>query len=227
MVCWASLQSPRVVTGGPRGRGVTVKTKRNCNFNSLELFHAHIWGSTNPSIGVKRYFLLFVDDYSSMMWVNFLEISEAFSHFMQFKVLTENQNEHSIKILRTNRGGEFTSNEFNSFCKKHGIKRELTARCTPQQNGIAKRKNRTIAETARNIIQGKHLLKRYWAKAVQTAVYILNRSPTQAVKDLTPYEAWHKSRAPQSVWVRSLCPHPERESGKTRREGRKMYIHLI
>ena len=64
---------------------------------------------------------------------------------MQFKALRENQNGHSLKILRTDHGGEFTTNEFNSFCKKHGIKRELPVRHTPQQNGVAEMKNRTIA----------------------------------------------------------------------------------
>ena len=70
----------------------------------------------------------------------------------------------------------------------HAIKRELTARRTPQQNGVSKRKNRIIVEMARSM-QGKNLPKRYWAEAVHTVVYILNRSSTKAVKDLTPYEA--------------------------------------
>ena len=98
----------------------------------LELVHADIWGPTkNSSLGGKWYFLLFVDDYYRMMWVYFMEKkSKVFSYFMQFRALTENQSGHSLKILRTDRGGEFTSNEFNSFCKKHGIKRELTARRT-------------------------------------------------------------------------------------------------
>ncbi|CAO2816038.1 unnamed protein product [Amaranthus hypochondriacus] len=80
---------------------------------------------------------------------------------MQFKALTENQSGRSLKILGTDHGGEFTSNEFNSFCKKHGIKRELIARRKPQQNGVAGRKNRTIAEMAHIMMQGKHLPKGY------------------------------------------------------------------
>ena len=162
----------------------------------LELVHADIWGPTkNPSLGGKRYFLLFVDDFSRMMWVYFLERkSEALSRFMQFKALTEKQSGHSIKVLRTDRGGEFTSNEFNKFCKEQGIKKELTVRHTPQQNGVAERRNRTIAEMARSMMQGKNLPKYFWAEAVHTAIYILNRSPTKALRSMTPYEAWHKRK---------------------------------
>ncbi|XP_022849751.1 uncharacterized protein LOC111371808 [Olea europaea var. sylvestris] len=72
---------------------------------------------------------------------------------------------------------------------KNGIKRQLTVSRTPQQNGVAERKNRTIVEMARSMLKGKGLPNLYWAEAVNTAVYILNRSPTKAVRNKTPYEA--------------------------------------
>ncbi|CAL8165963.1 unnamed protein product [Prunus armeniaca] len=119
----------------------------------LELVHEDICGPTRtPSFNGKKYFLLFVDDYSRMMWVYFLEQkSEAFSFFKQFKAYGEKQSGYNLKTLRTDRGGEFTSNEFSEFCKSNGIKRELTASYTPQQNGVAERRNRTIVEMARSI----------------------------------------------------------------------------
>ncbi|CAL8084841.1 unnamed protein product [Prunus armeniaca] len=109
----------------------------------LELVHANICGSTRtPSFNGKKYFLLFVDDYSRMMWVYFLEQkSEAFSFFKQCKAYGEKQSGYNLKTLRTDCGGEFTSNEFSEFCKSNGIKRELTASYTPQQNGVAERRN--------------------------------------------------------------------------------------
>jgi len=95
-----------------------------------------------------------------MIWVYFLEKkSEAFTYFREFKALVEKQCGHNMKILRTDRGGEFIDEEFMSFCKKHGIKRELTVRRTPQQNGVAERKNRTIVEMARSMLQSKNLPK--------------------------------------------------------------------
>lgn len=75
-----------------------------------------------------------------------------------------------------------------------GIIRQLTVSRTPQQNSVAERKNRTIVEMARSMLKGKGLPNLYWAEAVNTAVYILNRSPTKAVRNKTPYEAWNKKK---------------------------------
>ncbi|KAG8478853.1 hypothetical protein CXB51_028662 [Gossypium anomalum] len=85
------------------------------------------------------------------------------------------QSGYFIKILRTDRGGEYTSKLFESFCKEHGIIHQLTTAYTPQQNGVAERKNRTILDMARSMVKGKHLPRTFWAEAVQCAVYLLNR----------------------------------------------------
>ncbi|CAL2257637.1 unnamed protein product [Prunus armeniaca] len=136
----------------------------------LELVHADICGPTRtPSFNGKKYFLLFVDDYSRMMWVYFLgQKSKAFSFFKQFKAYGEKQSGYNLKTLRTDRGGEFTSNEFSEFCKRNGIKRELTASYTPQQNGVAERRNRTIVEMARSMLKAKGLPNVFWAEAIHT-----------------------------------------------------------
>jgi transposase InsO family protein len=78
------------------------------------------------SLGNNKYFLLFVDDYSRMSWVC----------FQRFKVCVEKESEYYLKVLKTDRGGEFTSNEFKEFCSSHGIKKELNIAYTPQQNGL-------------------------------------------------------------------------------------------
>nr|KYP50278.1 Retrovirus-related Pol polyprotein from transposon TNT 1-94 [Cajanus cajan] len=95
-----------------------------------------------------------------------------------------------IKCLRTDRGGEFTSSEFNEFCQKTGIKRQLTTAYTPQQNGVAERKNRTIMNLVRTLLSEKKLPKSFWPEAVNWVAYVLNRSPTLAVKNQMPEEAW-------------------------------------
>eukprot|EP01018_Ginkgo_biloba_P015504 Gb_33414 [translate_table: standard] len=100
--------------------------------------------------------------------------------------MVEKQSGYYLKVLRTNRGGEFTSREFSDYCNNHGIKRQLTAAYTPQQNGVVERKNHTIMEMARNMLKSKNLPNDYWAEAV----YILNRSPTKSTKNITPKEAW-------------------------------------
>ena len=87
----------------------------------------------------------FIDDYSRNTWIYFLKRKdEIFEKFKEFKSLVENLSQKNIKILRSDNGGEFTSNEFKDFCKEVQIKRELTTPYNPQQNGVAKRKNRAI-----------------------------------------------------------------------------------
>jgi transposase InsO family protein len=80
----------------------------------------------------------------------------------------------------------------------NGIKRHITASYTPQQNGVAERKNRTIVEMAKSMLKGKGLPNMFWAEAVATAVYLLNRSPTKAVKkrhsDAIFASPWKKTR---------------------------------
>lgn len=119
----------------------------------LELIHADICGPISPtSNSLKRYFLCFIDDYSRKAWVYLLaEKSEAFSHFMIFKKHVEKETNLAIKCLRTDRGCEFTSIEFNEFCKKSGIKRQLTTAYTPQQNGVVERKNRNVMNMVRTL----------------------------------------------------------------------------
>ena len=74
------------------------------------------------------------------------EKSEAFTHFKKFKALMENEIGKTLKVFRSDRGGEFTSLEFNSFCEQNGVKRHLTAPYSPQQNGIVERINRTLID---------------------------------------------------------------------------------
>jgi transposase InsO family protein len=78
-----------------------------------------------------------------------------------FKALVEKDSGCMIQSLRTDRGGEYTSNEFNEYCSKHGIKRQLTAAYTPQQNGVAERKNRTLMNMVRSMISGRNVPKEF------------------------------------------------------------------
>ena len=121
----------------------------------LQLVHADLCGPiTPPSLAGNKYFLLLVDDYSHWMWVYMLrEKGGAFEAFKKFKRLVENKSEHKLKTLRTDRGGEFTSQKFAEFCKEEGVERHLTAPYTPQQNGVAERRNRTVMGTARSLLK--------------------------------------------------------------------------
>ncbi|GLU00272.1 hypothetical protein SLE2022_176510 [Rubroshorea leprosula] len=162
----------------------------------LDLVHSDLCGPINPtSNGGKQYFITFVDDYSRKTWVYLLQTkSEALAAFKNFKVLAENEVGRSIKVLRTDRGGEFNSKEFADFCESNGIKRQLTAAYTPQQNGVCERRNRTIMNMVRSLMSKSGLPKEFWPEAVNWSVHILNRSPTSPLPDLTPEEAWNGRR---------------------------------
>ncbi|KAK2970863.1 hypothetical protein RJ640_022305 [Escallonia rubra] len=139
----------------------------------LELIHTDVCGPIDPaSLGKNRYFLLFIDDYSRKTWVYFLK------------------QKSEIKAMRSDRGGEFISKEFKAFCEENDIRRPLTIPYSPQQNGVVKRKNRSIVKMTRSKLKSKNLPKEFWAEAVDCAVYLSNRSPTRSVWNQTPQEAW-------------------------------------
>lgn len=154
--------------------------------------HSDICGPLNPvSNGNKKYFVSFIDDFSRKVWVYFLqEKSEAFSAFKSFKALVENESGRRIKILRTDRGGEYCSKEFETYCDVQGIHRQLTTAYTPQQNGVSERKNRTILNMVRSLLFTGRVPKSFWLEAVLWSTHVLNRCPTFAVQNMTPEEAW-------------------------------------
>jgi len=158
----------------------------------LELIHSDLCGPMQTlSIGGSKYFLSFIDDFSRKIWVYFLKNKfEVFEKFQEFKIMVEKEFGQSIKTLISDNGGEFKSNDFMNFCKYHGIKRQFTTPYTPQQNGVAERKNRTIVEMARSMLQGSKLGNQFWEDVVHTSIYLLNRSPTKVVRNVTPEELW-------------------------------------
>ncbi|KAJ0509944.1 putative RNA-directed DNA polymerase [Helianthus annuus] len=158
----------------------------------LQLIHTDLCGPIKPvSPSGKRYVMVLVDDYSRKGWVYFLaNKSESFEAFKRFKVMVENETSLKIKSLRSDRGGEFTSKTFNDFCDVHGIKRQLTAAYTPQQNGVAERRNKTLMNMVRCLLIEKQMPKWFWTEAANWACHILNRCVTSALEDRIPEEVW-------------------------------------
>ena len=123
----------------------------------------------------------------------------------------------NIKTLRSDNGGEYVSNDFNRFCDERGISRQFSNPHTPEQNGVAERFNRTMVESARSMLYHAKLPLTFWAEAVNTAVYVRNRSPTVSLKSKTPFEHWFQKK-PDVSHMRvfgSLCfvhiPDSERQ----------------
>lgn len=111
----------------------------------------------------------------------------------QFIALCENKFGRKPKTMRSDRGGEYTSNELTNFLKSSGIQIQLTAADCPQQNGKAERKNRTLVEMARCMIIDAKLPYSFWGEAVTTANFIQNRVITRTT-GVTPYEKWNGTK---------------------------------
>lgn len=158
----------------------------------LELVHSDLCGPMETrSIGQARYFLLFIDDFSKMAFVYFLkEKNQVFQKFKEFKVMVENQTGCNIKTFRTDNGGEYCSQQMESYLKAAGIIHQKTNPYTPEQNGLSERFNRTIVERARCLLFEGKLKKKFWAEAVNVAVYLKNRSPASGLEQMTPLERW-------------------------------------
>ena len=118
----------------------------------------------------------------------------------------ENQTEKKIKVLRTNNGTEYESNEFNLFCREAGIKRETTTVYTLEQNGVAERKNRTIVEVAHAMLCDQGLPKFLWGEAANTVVYIQNRCLHSTLDSKTPEEVFSGKKLDVSHFRVFGCP---------------------
>jgi len=127
-----------------------------------------MWTNYPQSFSSKWYLISFIDDFSRKTWVYLLkEKSEAFEVFKKFKVMVEKVTGRQIKFVRSDRGGEYTSTAFMKYCEEQGIRIFLTAPYSPQQNGVAERKNGTILDMVRSMLKSKKMPKEFWAEVVQ------------------------------------------------------------
>lgn len=160
--------------------------------SQLEVIHSDLCGPMEcNSLGGAKYFITFIDDYSRKVYVYFLKNKlDVTKVFHDFKCEVENELGKRIKIIRTDNGTEYCNKDFSKYLADSGIKHQTTTPYTPEQNGLSERKNRTLVERAKCMLSDANLPKIYWAEAVSTAAYILNRSPSRVLNDMTPEEKW-------------------------------------
>jgi transposase InsO family protein len=128
----------------------------------LQLVHSDLCGPLSTPFFGCNYVLNFIDEFFKCTWVYFLKLKrEVFDKFLAYKALVEKQFGHQIQRLRTNNGGEYVNNNFTNHCTTQGIQMQHTVPYTPQQNGVAERKNRTLKEMANCMIQSKGLSLKY------------------------------------------------------------------
>ncbi|GJU98793.1 putative ribonuclease H-like domain-containing protein, partial [Tanacetum coccineum] len=157
---------------------------------TLQLLHMDLFGPTNiRSIDQKYYSLVVTDDFSRFTWTFFLGTKdETFYVLKEFIALIENQLNKKVKGIRCDNGTEFKNAKLIELCGQKGIKRDYSNPRTPQQNGVAERKNRTLIEAARTMLADSKLPTMFWTEAVSTACYVLNRVSITNPHNKTPYE---------------------------------------
>nr|GEU33865.1 retrovirus-related Pol polyprotein from transposon TNT 1-94 [Tanacetum cinerariifolium] len=159
----------------------------------LHMLHMDLFGPTKvKSLMKKSYCLVVNDDFSRFYGVFFLATKDETSGILKtFIIGIENQIDYKVKVIRYDNEIEFKNSVINYFCDMKGIKREFSIVKTPRQNGIAKKKNKTLIEAARTMLVDSKFPTTFWAEAVNTACYVLNRALVIKPHNKTPYELIH------------------------------------
>nr|GEZ95374.1 putative ribonuclease H-like domain-containing protein [Tanacetum cinerariifolium] len=155
------------------------------------------------------------DDYSRFTWVFFLASKDETSAILNtFITRIENLVDHKVKVIRCDNGTKFKNRKMNQFCEMKGIMRQYSVARTPQQNGITKRRNRTLIEAARTMLANFKLPTTFWVEAVNTACYVQNR--VLVVKPhKTPYELFMVEHQLQCFMRPFTLDHLGKFDGKT------------
>lgn len=158
-----------------------------------EILHADLCGPLpEKSITGARYFLLIKDDFSHYRQVYFLSAkSDVESCLQVFVKRAEKHCPRGVEIFRSDNGLEFINHTVSDIMNKFGIIHQKSVVYCPEQNGKIERENRTIVEAARTMLYSVNFHRRFWAEAVNTAVFVLNCTGNSSVADKSPYELWH------------------------------------
>jgi transposase InsO family protein len=157
---------------------------------SLELLHMDLFGPiAYISIGGSKYCLVIVNDYYRFTWVFFLqEKSQTQETLKRFLRRAQNEFRPRIKKMRGDNGTEFNNSQIEEFLEEAGIKNEFYSPYTPQQNGVVERKNRTLLDMTRTMLDEYKTPDRFWAEVINTACHSINRLYLHRILKKTSYE---------------------------------------
>ena len=197
LVCEICLRSKMTKTPFPK------ESKRASEL--LEIIHSDVIGPMRvESNGKARWVVTFIDDCSRWCEIRLLKgKDEVFSAFKDFKALVENQHGRKIKFLQSDNGTEYRNEPFDTFLRENGIGRRTTITHTPEQNGIAERRNRTLMDMTRCLLAQSSLPPSFWGEALNTANHIRNRCPSKSLGGKTAYEKWI-AKAPDVSYFREF-----------------------
>ncbi|XP_040963391.1 uncharacterized protein [Gossypium hirsutum] len=152
------------------------------------LIHSDIWGPSRVKNADNcKWFITFIDDHSRITWTYLLkDKSETASVFVQFYNMVLTQFGSKIQLFKSDNGSEFFARSLGDFFKEKGIVQISSCVGTPQQNGVAERKNRHLLEVTRSLLFTTNVPKYLWGEALLTATYLINRMPSKVLKFQTP-----------------------------------------
>lgn len=183
----------------PLGKGVQSShppSKRERATVVGQVVHADLVGpSAVTSIGGNKYMLLLTDEASTFRKAYFLKgKNEVADNIQDYVSCIESETGHKLRRLCTDQGSEFVNDKVKTILDlEHAVLTTSTA-YTPEQNGIAERSNRTVIEAARTLLVTSKLSEGLWAEAVNSAIYILNRTTNSVQKYKTPFELWYNRK---------------------------------
>ena len=170
-------------------RSITVYEK------CFDLIHSDVWTAPCLSRDNYKYYVTFIDEKSKYTWLTLIKTKDrVLDAFKNFQNYVTNHYNAKIKIFRSDNGGEYTRHVFKEHLASHVILHQTSCPYTPQQNGVAERKNRHLMEVARSMMFYTSVPKRHWSDAVMTASYLINRTPTKILNDQSPFEVLNKSK---------------------------------
>ena len=178
----------------------------------FEIIHSDLSGKFSvDSLGGKRYYITFIDDFTRYSWIYFLRNkNDAYQSIREFIIRIKNQFNTTIKKIFSDNGGEYIDNRVTQFLIENGVEHEFSPPYEHDSNGIAERFNRTIVTKARTMLLD--FPKFLWAESIATSVYLYNRTPHRTNEYQTPIEILNKSHIPEVTHL-----HPF---------GCKVYVHI-
>ena len=172
-------------------RKTSFKSKTESSIDeSLQLLHMDLFGPVNIiPISKKRYCLVIVDDFTRFSYTLFFHSKDEASQLIinHIKVV-DNDSRWNVKRIRSDNGTEFKNSIMKELCSEKGFTHTFSAPRTPQQNGVVERKNRTLIEAARTMLEESKLPTYFWAEAINTACYTSNISILNQAQWKTPYQ---------------------------------------
>nr|GEU34543.1 retrovirus-related Pol polyprotein from transposon TNT 1-94 [Tanacetum cinerariifolium] len=186
---------------------VFLRTPRQHNMYSINLNNIVTHKNQTCLVAKASVDETMTDDFSRFTWTFFLRTKDETSSILRNSITEiENLKELKVKIIRYDNKGEFKNKEMNESCTKKEIRREFSNARTPQQNGVAERRNRTLIKAARTMLADAKLPVTFWAEAVNTACYVQDMVLENKSQNKTPYELFN-SRIPAIGFLRPFGCH--------------------